>query len=150
VLLLAARVARAWVATGSEFVTFWQKVERFFEKKKQLRRPPRTLRLDEDIALSDEARKLVFEVGEKLGFDALSSDKLTEILGNPISALKYIVAAGNEGRKLATLEQQGLLQLPAPTGDAIVLQSSGTPRRRQSGRVQVVRKKSRRPKPGNA
>jgi hypothetical protein len=143
-LLLAARVARAWIKTGDEFLTFWQRVEKFFEKKKHLRRPTRSITLDADIALSsDEARKLVFEVGEKLGFDALSCDKLIEIVGNPISALKYIVAAGNEGRKLAALEQQGLLQLPALTGEAIVLQSSGGSKQRQRGVVQVVRRRTR-------
>jgi hypothetical protein len=141
-LLLAARVARAWLAVGTDFISFWEKIEKFFEKKKHLRRPKRRITLDSDMAISsDEARKLVFEVGEKLGFDALSCDKLIEIVGNPISALKYIVAAGNEGRKLATLEQQGLLRLPAPTGEAIVLQSSGKEsRRRPKVSADAVRK----------
>jgi len=147
VLLLLARVARAWIKTGDEFLTLWRRVEKFFDERKQLRRPPKTTQLDDDIsAHSDAARKLVFEVGEHLGFDALSCEKLIEIVGNPISALKYLVAAGNEGRKLAHLEQTGLLQLPAPSGEAIVLHSPGTKRRTSSG-VEVIKKATiRKPK----
>jgi hypothetical protein len=139
-LLFLARIARAWIKTGEEFLTFWEKVDKFFEKRRALRRPRREIALDETMAASsDEARKLVFEVGDKLGFDALSCDKLIEIVGNPISALKYLVVAGQEGRKLAELEKAGLLQLPTPTSEAVVIQttSSKTTSRRRVTKDEV-------------
>jgi hypothetical protein len=99
--------------TGEAFLELWGKIDKFFEKRKQFKRPKRTFAIDEDLAIgTDEARTLVFELGAKLGFDALSCERLIEIVGNPISTLKYLVAVGNEGRKLAELEAAGLLKLP--------------------------------------
>jgi hypothetical protein len=146
-VLLAARVAKAWIAAGGDFIDLWAKIEKFFESRKKLRKPARKIELDDDIVLgSDEARKLVFDVGARLGFDPLSCEKLVEIVGNPISALKFLVAIGNEGRKLATLQENGLLQLPEPGSDSIVLQGTGDKHGRRKGGVQVVRKVRRQPK----
>jgi hypothetical protein len=104
---LAARVAKAWIAAGGDFIDLWAKIEKFFDSRKSLRKPARKIELDDDIVLgSDEARKLVFDVGARLGFDPVSCEKLVEIVGNPISALKFLVAIGNEGRKLATLQEK--------------------------------------------
>lgn len=141
VLLLLSRVARAWIATAGELISLWERVEKYFEKRKHLRKPEKEIELDTEMSShSDEARKLVFELGEKLGFDALSCEKTIEVLGNPISALKYLVAVGNEGRKLAELERIGLLQLPAVGGEAIVIQSSGSKRRTRGGVVVETRR----------
>jgi hypothetical protein len=93
---------------------------------------------------SDEARELCFAVGERLGFDAISCDRLIAIVGNPFSALKYLVAAG-EGRKLATLQQNGLLQLPDTTGDAIEIPDMGKRPRRMGSKGIIFEKKRRRP-----
>jgi hypothetical protein len=145
-VLLAARVAKAWIAAGGDFIDLWAKIEKFFDSRKSLRKPARKIELDDDIVLgSDEARKLVFDVGARLGFDPVSCEKLVEIVGNPISALKFLVAIGNEGRKLATLQENGLLQLPQPGSDAIVLQGAGDKHGRRKGGVQVVRKVRRKP-----
>jgi hypothetical protein len=147
VLLLLARVARAWIAAGDEFLGLWKKVEKYFDKTKTLKKPRRTFELDDEIILNtDEARVLVFEVGEKLGFDALSCDRLIAIIGNPISALKFLVAAGREGHKLAVLDQNGLLQLPSPAGEAIMIQGPDRATRRTRSGAEVVVKKSRRKK----
>jgi hypothetical protein len=145
-VLLAARVAKAWIAAGGDFIDLWAKIEKFFDNRKKLRRPARKIELDDDMVLgSDEARKLVFDVGARLGFDPLSCEKLVEIVGNPISALKFLVAIGNEGRKLATLQEHGLMQLPEPGSDAIVLQGAGDKHGRRKGSTQVVRKARRKP-----
>jgi hypothetical protein len=144
-LLLLARIARAWIAAGDDFVNLWTKVRKYFDKTKTLKKPPRQFELDEEIVLnSDEARALVFEIGEKLGFDALSCDRLIAVIGNPISALKFLVAAGREGQKLASLAQSGLLQLPSPSGEAIAIHGPDSATRRTRGGVEVVVKKSRR------
>ncbi len=144
-LLLLSRVARSWIAAGTDFLAFWEKIEKFFDKRKRLRRPPRRVELDDDFVVdADEARRLVFDVGAALGFDPISCEKLIEIIGNPISALKFVVAAGNEGRKLATLQENGLLTLPEPGSGTIALQGSGDPRGR-TGMVAVARKRRRSP-----
>jgi hypothetical protein len=64
---------------------------------------------------SDEARLLVFHVGNSLGFGDKSCETLIAVVGNP-ATLKFLVAVGNEGRKLAALQTQGKLLLPNPTG----------------------------------
>src|SRR5713101_4671631 len=51
-ILLAARVAKAWIAAGGDFVDLWEKIEKFFDKRKKLRRPPRKTELDDDISIS--------------------------------------------------------------------------------------------------
>lgn len=143
VLLMLSRVVRSWIQTGDDFIELWKKVDGFFEKRKSLRRPPKRLDLDDGLALSsDEARTLVFEVGDGLGFDVISCERLIDILGNPIAALKFLVAAGNEGQKLARLERAGLLRLPhVQDADTTVIGGS-----RSLQRERVVRKKSRRRK----
>lgn len=141
-LLLMSRVARSWIRTADDFLALWAKVEAFFRKRNDLRRPKRTTSLDSEMAASsDEARELVFEIGGGLGFDAISCDRLIEIVGNPIAALKYLVTAGKEGRKLAELQESGLLQLPAPGDDsASIIPTDPKNRGRRPG-VEVVRKR---------
>lgn len=130
-LLMLSRVAQSWIKTAEHFLVLWEKVDKFFAKRRNLRRPPKRVEMNEDTAESvEEARKLVFEVGNGLGFDAISCERLIDINGNPISALKYLVAAGKEGRKIAQLQQQGKLTLPQ-SGESISLQSSTTPTRRR-------------------
>jgi hypothetical protein len=143
-LLMLSRVARSWIKTGDEFLALWAKVEKFFERRKNLKKPKRTIVLDHDMALgSDEARVLVFEIGIKLGFDTLSCERLIEIVGNPISTLKFLVAVGREGRKIAAMEGQGLLQLPVASEDPITIPRSDPRRRKSKPGVQVIRKRHR-------
>lgn len=144
-LMLAARVARSWIKTGEELLVFWEKVDKFFEKRKSLRKPKRETVMDADLAAgSDEALKLVFEVGERLGFDALSCERLVDIVGNPISTLKYLVAISNEARKLASLDSGGLIELPANSTDVVAIPPPKSRARRQG--VEVVRRRDRRVK----
>lgn len=143
VLYLAAHVARAWIKTGDEFISLWEKVEKFFTQRRDLRKPRKTIELDDKMALgSDEARALVFEVGPRLGFTEPSCERIIEIAGNPISALKLIVAIGREGRRVATLQQQGLLELP-PTPNEVDI-SANPSKALTRGIVRVERKKTRR------
>lgn len=124
-LLMLAKVARAWIQAGADLVDLWAKVEKFFAERKGLRKPKGNIVLDDEMVVSsDEARSLCFAVGEKLGFDAISCDTIIGIVGNPIAALKYLIAAGVEGRKLAKLQQDKLLKLPEPSDDTIVIRTA--------------------------
>ena len=92
VLLMASNVTRSWIKTGEVFLSLWERVDNYFQKRKSLRKPPKKTALDDEMAdASDEARELVFELGSKLGFDALSCDRLIDIVGNPIPTLKFLV-----------------------------------------------------------
>jgi hypothetical protein len=145
VLLMASRVARSWIQTGDAFIALWEKIDKFFQKRKQFRKPKQTTKVDAELAEgSDEALTLVFEVGGNLGFDALSCQRLVEIVGNPISTLKYLVAVGNEGRKLAKLESEGLVRLPSASDDTVLIPRPKT-RAREAG-VEVVHKRRRKRK----
>jgi hypothetical protein len=142
---MLSRVARGWIKAGSEFIDLWEKVDKFFEKRKNLRRPRKTIELSDDMVISsDEARALCFTVGEKLGFDAISCDALIGIIGNPISALKYLVTAGNEGRKLATLQQGGLLKLPDPADATAPITISSAKKKSRSAPTGVIVQRTRR------
>jgi hypothetical protein len=88
---------------------------------------------------------LCFKVGEHLGLEPNSCENLIAIVGNPIAALKYLVAAGNEGRKLAQLENGGLLQLPETPVD-VSIQSARPEERRGRAGVMVKRVGQRKPK----
>jgi hypothetical protein len=142
-LWMAARVARAWAATGSDLIDLWAKVDKFFDRRKKLKRPTRSVSLDAEMSRDvDDARDLVFAVGERLGFDALSVERLIDITGNPITALKYMVALGSEARKLSTLEQEGLLTLPTPPAGPMAL-GRAPPRARRTGvQVETVKRRS--------
>ena len=134
-------MARAWIKAGDEFVSLWSKVEKFFEKRRTLKRPRRETLIDDQMAIDvDEARAICFEIAEKLGFDAISCDTLITIIGNPIAALKYLVAAGTEGRKLAQLQTGELLKLPEPS-DAVSIISPEKRRQRRRTREIIVEKR---------
>jgi len=147
VLLMATKVTRAIIASASEFIDLWAKVDKFFEDRKHLKRPSRKTTVDDGLALnSDEALSLCREVAGKLGFDAISCERIVEIAGNPIAALKFIVAVGAQGGKLARLQKDGLLSLPPLTEDTQV--SAPARRGRRIGRtgIPVETKRRRRPK----
>ncbi|MCK1518624.1 hypothetical protein IVB22_40385 [Bradyrhizobium sp. 190] len=144
VLLLLSRVARSWIATGSAGIDLWKKVDAFFAKRKALRRPAKKFEMDDELAdNSDDARELVYEAGKLLGFDGQTCNTLINITGNPISALKYLVAAANEARKLADLQNRGLLTLPK-SDEPISIQGPQTLQRRTGGGVAVEKSPRRR------
>jgi hypothetical protein len=147
VLLVMARVSNAWLKVGDAFIKLWAKVDKFFAERPHLRRTRKNFELEDEIRISaDEARILVFEVGGTLGFTPSSCDVLIATVGNPIAALKFLVAVGKEGRKLANLQKEGKLQLPAPTGDEIELKPSASSKKRMKGQVEVVRRRRRKKK----
>lgn len=149
VLLLLSRVARSWIATSSAFIDLWAKVDKFFERRKSLRRPKKKFEVGEDLAQgSDEARALVFEAGQMLGFDDASCEVLIGVAGNPISALKYLVAAANEARKLADLQSAGMIKLPE-RDEPISLRGIDVPNQRKRPRATVAEvRRGIRPKEG--
>jgi hypothetical protein len=144
VLLLLSRVARSWIATGSAAIDLWKKVDDFFAKRKQLRKPAKKFEMNDELAdNSDDARELVYEVSKLLGFDASSCNTLINVMGNPISALKYLVAAAVEARKLADLQTNGLLVLPK-SERPISIQGPQTLQKRTRDGVPVERTRRRR------
>jgi hypothetical protein len=137
VLLLLSRVARSWIATGGAGIDLWKKVDDFFAKRKQLRKPSKKFEMNDELAdNSDDARALVFDVGKQLGFDGTSCNTLINVTGNPISALKYLVAAAVEARKLADLQKSGLLVLPE-SNEPISIRGPQTLQKRTRGGVPV-------------
>lgn len=126
VLMMLSVVVRSWIKTGDAFLSLWERVDKFFEKRKSLKKPPKKTALDDEMAdSSDEARELVFELGPKLGFDALSCERLIDIVGNPISTLKFLVMAGKEGHRLSTLQKNGLINLPMASAETITIAQTG-------------------------
>ncbi|TIV32267.1 MAG: hypothetical protein E5V90_03885 [Mesorhizobium sp.] len=112
-LLLAARVSSKWVDVAEKMFDLYAKIDKYFAQRKKLVKPSRTTEVDEQLGLDlDEARVLLFELSDCLGFDEESTERIVAIVGNPVSALKFLVAMCNEARKLSSLEQAGLLKLP--------------------------------------
>lgn len=147
VLGMMATVGLAWIRLGDRFIDLWKKVDEFFEKRKALRRPKREFELDNAlIEGSDEARALVFDIGVSLGFGHKACETLITVTGNPIAALKFLVVVGREGRKLATLQRQGKLTLPAPSSEEVEIRKSATTREREKTTVERVRQGMRKPK----
>jgi hypothetical protein len=145
VLFLMAKVTNAWIKAGDGFLDLWKKVEKFFENRRHLRRPERKFELDDEMAAdSDAARSLVFDVGVQLGFNHDACEALITVLGNPISALKFLVAVAKEGRKLSALQNDGKLSLPVPSDPIVQIELSSGARIRRNGGP-VVTKKPRRP-----
>jgi hypothetical protein len=143
---MLSRIANAWIKTATNFVDLWAKVDKFFEHRKHLRKPKRKTILDDDLAIgADEARMLCFEIGGNLGFDPLSCERIIAVVGNPIAALKYLVAAGNEGRKLAQLQNADLLKFPETEVSIPIQPPKGGDRRGRSGVVVETRRRKHKP-----
>ncbi len=148
VLWAAARCSRAWIAAGSELIELWKKADAFFAKKKSLRKAPRKNALDDEMGLNvDEARLLAFQIGHQIGFNEPAVERIIEISGNPITALKYMIAIANEARKIADLERNGLLKMPEPPDDFPLVLGPSTGRRTKGG-VKVTTLKNRARKTG--
>ncbi|MER8958828.1 hypothetical protein [Mesorhizobium sp. M0701] len=154
-LLLAARVASKWLDVSEKLFDLYAKIEKYFLKRKNLVKPGRKTEVDDQMGFDlDEARVLLFQLSECLGFDEESTERICAIVGNPVSALKFMVAMCNEARKLSALEREGLLKLPRIGNDNIkVLPPVKALDGRQNTRSGVVvqtRKRRKVKKPGAA
>lgn len=112
VILLLARCCKAWLEVAEKAGDLYSKVTKFFEERK-LKRIPRTLDLStissKDV---DDAKSLCFEYGAFLGFTPAHIEYLIDLTGNPISALRLLVALSSEARRMISLQQQGKLKFP--------------------------------------
>jgi hypothetical protein len=60
-LWMLSRVARSWIKTGDDFLSLWARIEKFFGKRKDLKKTRRQIKLDAEMAISvDGARELCF------------------------------------------------------------------------------------------
>lgn len=144
VLWAAARCTRAWIAAGSELIDLWKKADAFFAKRKTLQKASKKTALDEEMKLNvDEARALAFEVGSRIGFNQSAVERIIEISGNPITALKYMIALANEARKIADLEKAGLLKMPEPPDDLPLVLGPSTGRRTRGVKVTTLKNRAR-------
>jgi hypothetical protein len=115
VLMAMAKVADAWLKTGGNFFDLYQRVEKYFKDRPQYTKPNQKIEVTENTSSDvDVARDLVFEFGKSLGYDQNECEKLIDIVGTPISALKFQVALARETRKIQALHRRGLLDLPTP------------------------------------
>jgi hypothetical protein len=112
VMLLLARVVRAWIGAGSDVVELFKKVEDYFDRRKLRRIKPNVSLDDIDGQAVDEARALCFEYGRALGLHQAQIEQVIELAGNPISGLRLLVVISSEARRLHQLEQQGKIALP--------------------------------------
>ena len=81
--------------------------------------------IEDPVEFVHEMRKSIVIQQEVYTDTPSFHEALIHVLGNPISALKFLVAAGKEGRKLATLQNEGKLALPAPADPHIRLWRQG-------------------------
>ncbi|WP_291981394.1 hypothetical protein [Candidatus Accumulibacter sp. ACC005] len=113
VILLLARCCKAWLEVAEKAGDLYGKVMKFFDERK-LKRIPKKVDVDivepRDI---DDARALCFEYGSFLGFTTNHIEYLIDLTGNPISALRLLVALSSEARRMISLEQQGKLKFPS-------------------------------------
>jgi hypothetical protein len=63
VLLMASLVTRSWIKTGEALINLWGKVDKFFAKRKQFRKPNRTTTVDAELAEGSNAAAPVFWTG---------------------------------------------------------------------------------------
>jgi hypothetical protein len=141
-ILMLSKVARACIQAGDDLLR-WGDIDKFFEDLKGRRKGGRIVLNGQMEVSSNEATKLCFAVGEKLGFDAVSCDTIIIIAANPIAALRYLVSVGVECQKLAKLQQQKLLKIPDPNGGTIIIPA--LKKGSCSGAGAVVVKRHRRP-----
>ncbi len=112
-LLLAGKVVNTWLDASSKMVKIYGDVNKFFEDRKHLRRPRGAIEVGPKTAIDvDEARRLMFEMGDAMGYSAAECERILGMVNNPIAGLKFMVALANETRKLAVLSEKGLLSFP--------------------------------------
>ncbi len=113
VLLLMAKVVKAWTEAASGLPDLYEKIQKFFSEHTNFRRPGRNFNLTsvqgKDV---EDAKALMFDLGQTIGLDRVMCDRVLDMAGNPISGLRFMTALALQARKISTLEQRGLLTLP--------------------------------------
>lgn len=113
VLVLIAKTVKNFAEAASNVTSTLEKIDAFFQKRKNYIKPKKKIPLDNDAENSlEEARLIVFELGELFGFDYTTCETVIAISGNPISAVKLLTAIARETRKLSNMQSDGLLELP--------------------------------------
>lgn len=113
VMMLLGAAVTSWIVAADKAFELFRKIEDYFEQRK-LKKIPHNLSLDEiDGAAIDEARSMCFEYGTSLGFSEDKIEGIIEIAGNPIAALRVLVAISTETRRVDQLQQAGKLSLPS-------------------------------------
>jgi len=113
-LLMIAKCTSMWAKAGTDVLELLERIGEFFKKKK-LDRPMRNFNLDDIRGMDiDTARGLLGEMGKYLGFSQKQVEHLVDLTGNPISALRLMVALANESKKVSEMIEHGKLKLPDP------------------------------------
>lgn len=108
-------VAGIWVKTFDQAFALFRKVDKYFDERKLRRLNEKGSLKDINGAFVDEARDLCFEYGRHLGLKPPQIESVIDLTGNPIAALRLLVAISAEARKLHDLQKQGKIQLPQET-----------------------------------
>jgi len=113
-LTLLGKCAKTWVEAGDKFMDFIEKVEDFFNERRDLA-SQRKIALDERHSSDiDTARQHCLSLGNLMGFTPTQVDSIVKLTGNPISGLKLMVALARENRRIADLERAKKLHIPDP------------------------------------
>lgn len=107
VLGLLARVVRAWINAGDAAFKLYQNIDKYFENRK-LTKIPKNFSLDRLTSADlDAARALSFELGQMLNLGQEQVERVINLAGNPISALKLLVQIVRECERLGRLDKAG-------------------------------------------
>jgi hypothetical protein len=113
-------VTRIWIKNFDQAFDLFKKVDNYFSERKlrDLRKTGSIKDIDGDFI--DEARTLCFEYGRYLGLKDKEIENVITLVGNPIAALRLLVAMSSEARRLHELEAHGKISLPAANDDKLL------------------------------
>jgi len=112
-MVMMGKYADAWVGALGKAFDLYVRVEKYFADRK-LSPAPKSLDLDRFSGTDiDEARRLCFAFGARLGYSGNELTSLIEITGSPISALRFLLSLADVGQDLAQLVATGKLKVPA-------------------------------------
>lgn len=112
ILIAFGWVAKIWIKNFDEAFELFKKVDGYFATRKLRDLRSKGSLKDIDGAFVDEARDLCFSYGGYLGLTEDQIEGVITLAGNPIAALRLLVAISSEARKLHDLEKQGKIKLP--------------------------------------
>ena len=109
-------VTRVWIKNFDQTIDLVKKVDEYFRERKLRDLRDKGSIQDIDGAFVDEARDLCYEYGRYLGLDDRRIESVITLTGNPIAALRLLVAISSEARRLYQLEEDGKISLPRGPG----------------------------------